>query len=109
MSEQKLYETLAKMRDFHEGIAEALNELIQTKSKQVLGTVKTENIVWQKRTGDKGDFELADLKENKDNKDFEALLADLKEHDGKLTIKPHFYWLFSSGDAVGRKETKYSK
>ncbi len=49
------------------------------------------------------------MKENKDNKDFEALLADLKEHDGKLTIKPHFYWLFSSGDAVGRKETKYSK
>lgn len=109
MSETKLYETLAKVRDFHSGIAEAIDELVQTKSKQVLQEIKVENINWQMRTGERGDYERADVKDNQGNTDFDALVAELKDHDGKITIKPHFYWLFMDQQVVGRKETKFSK
>jgi len=41
--------------------------------------------------------------------DFEALLADLDAHNGKLTKDGWFYWRFSNGDAVGRKKRRQAK
>lgn len=108
MNETKLYETLAKMRDMHSGIAGAIDELIQTESKQMFKEYEIEKIVWQTKTGERGEFELADDKENQGNTDFEAFLADLKQKE-RMTIKPYFYWLFSDGKTIGRKKTKYSQ
>jgi len=108
MNETKLYETLAKMRDLHQGIAESLDQLIQTESKQMFKEYDVEKITWQTKTGERGEFELADIKENKDNIDFDALLADLKQKE-RMTVKPFFYWLFSDGETIGRKKTKFSQ
>ena len=110
MNETKLYETFAKMRDCLLGAADAIDQLIQTESKQIFKEYDVEKIPWQTRTGEKGEFQLADLEENKGNPDFEALLEDLrKEHTTGMTIKPYFYWLFNNKTTIGRKQTKYSQ
>jgi len=60
-----------------------------------------DNIVWQEAIGTRGPYEKA----NPQSTDhFKALLTDLKAHDGKLSRKGYFYWLFGDGSAVGRKK-----
>lgn len=108
MNETKLYEALAKLRDCLLGASDALDNLIQTESKTMFKEYDLEKVTWQTKTGQAGEFELADDKENRGNTDFDALLADLKQKE-KMTIKPYFYWLFSDGKTIGRKKTKFSQ
>jgi len=69
-------------------------------------TYDLNRLKWIKTTGPSGEYEYADKAENMDPdvyEDFQALLADLKEHSGRLTRQGYFIWLFSQGDRIGRK------
>jgi len=59
-------------------------------------------VVWVKKDGDRGPYELAEPDPN--NKVYQAMLQDLKAHDGKLTKDGYFYWVFTDGKAIGRKK-----
>jgi len=62
-----------------------------------------ERILWKSAQGARGYYEKStDL----NNPDFKELVADLKNHQGKLMHNSFFYWLFESGLTVGRKLRK---
>jgi len=101
MSEEiDIYATFAKIRDFHNGIAMAYDELIQQKSKVVLKEYDPEKIKWEDKTGAKGPFQSSD---DVNNSEFKALREDLAKHNGKFNLKGKFYWVFTNGLTIGRK------
>lgn len=63
---------------------------------------KVVNIAWEKRTGEKGEFELAD-KEKNQNVDYLELERLLETAGGSMTSEGLWYWLFRDGKAIGRK------
>ncbi len=54
---------------------------------------------WQPDTGPRGDYESC-----KDGANFGYLKKYLETHNGKATLEGRFYWLFTDGNRVGRKE-----
>ena len=107
MSEEdqlELYEALARIRDYHNAIGDVLDKLIQTKTKIATKEYDTEKIHWVERTGTKGPYQFADPKTEGAKPDFKALLADLKEHNGKFRHKGMFYWVFNDAASIGRKQ-----
>lgn len=109
MVDEDLYEALAVVRDCLSGAADALDRLIGQKSKVVLKEFDVSKIVWTQKEGNKGPYELANKVANADNPNWKALKECLGEKDGKATFEKLFYWLFEDGDAIGRKEAKWSK
>ena len=65
-------------------------------------------IEWQQVQGTKGLYERYPLQNEKAEAtlDFKNLLADLKQHNGKLTRNGVFYWLFTDQATIGRKRRK---
>ena len=60
-----------------------------------------DKIKWEPAQGTKGEYERS---KDVDNPEFKAMLKDLEAHGGKLTREGYFYWVFTNGDAVGRKK-----
>lgn len=61
-------------------------------------------IAWQKRTGQKGEFEVS---EDFNNPEHKALLKFLNEHAGGcINSEGYFYWVYKNGSTVGRKLRK---
>jgi len=58
-------------------------------------------ITWETAQGTKGEYERS---KDVDNPEFKAMLKDLEAHGGRLTREGYFYWVFTNGDAVGRKK-----
>jgi len=56
------------------------------------------NVKWTQDVGKKGPYEKAD----DGAADYQAMLKDLKDHNGKLNHEGRFYWLFSDEKTVGR-------
>ena len=61
------------------------------------------NISWALAEGNRGPYERS---QGSTNLDFNALLKDLNEHDGKLSKDGYFYWIFQDSKTVGRKKAK---
>lgn len=101
MVDEQLYEALAKMRDFHQGIAEALDNLIQQTSETVLKEYDPEKIKWQDKNGQKGPYQASD---DVNNPEFKALLKDLADHKGFITFKGFQYWVFQNGSTIARRK-----
>jgi len=97
-------EFLVKLRDAAQMIADAANEYLESLIPPEGREWDPNKIKWQRAEGPAGPYERASAKENKDNSDFEAMLADLQEHKGKLTRLGYFYWKFTNGEDVGRKK-----
>jgi len=57
-------------------------------------------ISWQDAQGSSGPYKKAT---DYENPDYQLLVKDLRAHEGKLSRGGFFYWLFTRGDAVGRK------
>jgi hypothetical protein len=67
------------------------------------GSVKSfdvSKIQWQKKTGEKGEFELS---EDFNSLDHKALLMSLAKAGGCINIEGWFYWVFKNGSSIGRK------
>jgi hypothetical protein len=103
MVDEKLFETLARLRDGFNGMAMAIDELIQQQTKTVLKTYDTLKVTWQKADGEKGPYEKATEQDNENNNEYRALLDDLNQHMGKLAHAGLFYWLFQDNKTIGRK------
>jgi hypothetical protein len=99
--EMDFYETLAKLRDFHNGIAEALDAFIQQKSKVVLKEYDPEKIKWEDKEGIKGPYQSTD---DADNLEYKALRKDLADHKGFIMYKGFQYWVFQNGTTIGRRK-----
>lgn len=98
------YELLAKLRDFHSGIADALDKYVQTKVKAVVAEPDPEKLVWVNSEGPKGPFQFSN---DAENPEYKALRKDLEDHKGTLTRSGLFYWVFTNGSTIGRKERAY--
>ncbi len=61
-------------------------------------------VKWAEATGPSGEYQLATLENNHDNRDFREMLRDLEEHDGRLSREGWFYWRFQQKTSVGRKK-----
>jgi hypothetical protein len=91
-----------------QALAEFLNgvEASVQSTRHLLKKVKVEGwdpgkITWKATEGPSGPYERAD---KQDNTDYQLLLKDLQENDGKMRREGFFYWLFDRQDAVGRKK-----
>jgi hypothetical protein len=60
----------------------------------------TEEILWTAQTGQKGEYEKT---EDRDNPSFQALLKTLQSHEGKMQADGWFLWIFPDGQTIGRK------
>lgn len=63
------------------------------------------NVTWEKRTGEKGEFEIAEKAKNQ-NVDYVELEKLLKFGGGSMPSEGFFYWIFQDGNAIGRKPNK---
>lgn len=102
---------LVKLRDAHQQIADVCNEELEKKRPQKTKTVESynpENIKWNKAEGNRGPFQAYPKRgvEPEKTADYLNLLADLKQHDGKLTKDGFYYWLFLNNITIGRKKSK---
>ena len=68
-----------------------------------------EKIDWIQKEGAKGPFEQSALRQNMNIPDFDELIKDLRDHDGKLQRDGLFYWLFTDSQTVGRKTSTWKK
>jgi len=100
---------LVKLRDALQMAVDACSEYLESLVPPEARDWNPENIKWEQAQGPSGPYERAGPKENAGNPDFEALIADLDQHNGKLTKQNWFYWLFSNRDAVGRKQQRQAK
>jgi multidrug resistance efflux pump len=66
------------------------------------------NIGWVETEGAKGKYQRYPAKGGKaeSTADYKNMLADLKQHSGKLIRDSYFYWVFTDQATVGRKKTK---
>jgi len=101
MSEEiDIYATFAKIRDFHNGIAMAYDELIQQKSKVVLKEYDPEKIAWVEAEGPRGKYQkTADA----NDPEYKVLRKDLADHKGFINFKGFQYWIFPNGITIGRR------
>ncbi len=58
-------------------------------------------IQWIRTEGSKGPYERS---EDTNSPDFKTLMKQLTQHNGKMSNKGYFYWLFQNGLTVGRKK-----
>jgi hypothetical protein len=65
-------------------------------------------ISWQRAEGARGLYERypAPSQRAEATLDYVNLVKDLKDHGDKLTRGSFFYWLFSDGATVGRKQKR---
>ena len=61
------------------------------------------HVSWTRAEGSRGPYERS---EDVNNREFKAMVKDLAAHGGRLTREGYFYWLFESGDIVGRKRRR---
>jgi hypothetical protein len=98
---------LREADEIRKAIDEYLNLQLQLMEQGV--TYSLDRIKWTRAEGPSGPYEYADKADNMgpaEYEDFQALLADLKDHGGRLSRQGYFMWLFSKGDRVGRKPSR---
>lgn len=101
--EQRLDLMDARIGVFTRVFSEILSELAQLDDVELAQDTRPwdpNRITWQETEGSSGLYEKAS---DASNPDYELLVKDLRSHDGKLSRSRFFYWLFTKGDAVGRK------
>jgi len=109
-AEEKLCEIISDHADGLEALAVKLKsgiaELIRKKdsaSQPKSPTdvpVDTEEIVFTRLMGTKGEYEKS---EDFENPRFKALKTTLQAHNGTMTADGFFLWIFPDGKAIGRK------
>ena len=103
MSEQVVAEAVIEFSNAVEAACVKLRHDLGASAEQVKWTWTPDKIAWTDKQGEKGAFQIS---EDKDNSDFQKMLADLQEHKGKLNREGVFYWVFPDGSTVGRKTVK---
>jgi len=104
-------ETKLKLRDAFQMAADALNEDIEQDAPQEVKTEKQPEydlirVVTRQTEGPNGIYLKITKEDNKNNRDYELLIEDLKKHSGRLTKQGYFAWLFDDKKTAGMKLSK---
>jgi hypothetical protein len=95
-------EALVKIRDGLRMASDAIDDYLQTLGPQESpARYDPEKIKWQDAQGDKGPYQKSTDLNSLDHKE---LLKDLATHEGKLTRRGFFYWVFQDSSTIGRKK-----
>jgi len=95
---------IVKLRDALQLAVDACEEYLERLAPPEAREWDPSKIKWVRAEGPSGPYERASAKENAGNPDYEAMMADLDAHNGKLMKSGYFYWRFTNGDDVGRKK-----
>lgn len=100
-------EDAVKLRDHSQAIADVWNEILEkNEPKQEEPKYDLMKIVTEQVEGPSGIYLKVTAKNNPGNPDYEALIEDLKQHNGKLTKQGYFVWLFDDKETAGMKLSK---
>jgi len=85
---------------------EAEKQLEKTSSPESLWDA--EKIKWVEAEGARGPYQRYSAPHEKAEftVDYKNMLKDIKEHGNRMTRSDHFYWLFTDGATVGRKQRR---
>jgi len=61
---------------------------------------------WEQRQGAKGPYEWVTKRQTQNSDNFRVLRGALQDHEGRLSVGEHYYWLGSEGDAIFRRRKK---
>ena len=105
MSDDKATDALIAFLDAAEAGIAAAKQILKEKGVATTPRITwdPEKIKWTQEEGFKGKYEKS---EDVNNLEFKAMLKDLQEHKGRMTHNGFFYWVFTNGSTVGRKEMK---
>jgi len=100
-----------KLRDAAQMIVDAANEQLDQSSPfddKVVQPYDPNSLGWIRTEGQKGPYERYPAFQQKPTStfDYNNLLIDLKNHDGKLVRNGLFYWLWDDEQTIGRKTFK---
>jgi hypothetical protein len=109
--EIRLFDMLfSELRDLDQRRTEVIDEFLSKIGKPITGKKELQydiiKVVTRQTEGQKGYYLKASAEDNQNNRDFELLIEDLKQHDGKLTKQGYFAWLFSDNKNAGMKLSK---
>ena len=100
MTDPKI-ELLAKTRDGHRMIADAIDEYLETCAPKFAQDLIPDLslMVWRATMGPKGKFEIC---EDVANPRYRELQTCLRQHNGKMTLQGFFVWTLADGK-IARK------
>lgn len=90
-------------KDFLDLLDKKLDEILKICSEikgNKVSEKKVEGIKWIQTEGKNG---LYDKAEPNDSLEYQDLLKEIKDHNGKMIKEGFFYWIFSDGLTIGRK------
>ena len=105
MSEKKIEKLRAELNAIYEGfsfIISRIDELEKIAASHI-DAWNPGKIKWSPAEGPSGVYEKASKQESVD---YQAMIDDLKAHQGCLTKSDLFFWLFDDGETVGKKPKK---
>lgn len=105
MSEKEIEKLRAEMNAVYEGLSFILSRIDEIE-KAAAGHIDAWNptkIKWSSAEGPSGVYEKASKQESAD---YQAMIDDLKAHQGCLTKDDLFFWLFDDGETTGKKPKK---
>ena len=105
MSNDKATDALIAFLDAAEAGIAAAKQILKEKGVAISPTIAWDpaKIKWTEEEGFKGKYERS---EDVDNLEFKTMLKDLQQHKGRMTREAYFYWVFTNGSTVGRKQMK---
>ena len=84
---------------------DVLKAKVLKEASDTIETFDPSKVKWLPKSGAKGPFELATIKDNVGNVEYSRMVA-LLQTAGSLTKDKLWYWLFPTGEAVGRKTVR---
>jgi len=97
---------LVLVRDGALMVADGVSKILESSEPETQLQYDIMKIVTRQTEGPSGVYLKASEEDNRNNPDYEALLEDLKQHDGKLTRQGYFCWLFDDNTTAGMKLSK---
>jgi hypothetical protein len=106
LSKKEIQKIQAQIDAIFEAFSFALSkieELEKTYQQSQSKTWDSSKVKWEQSEGPSGVYEKASKQESAD---YQAMIDDLKAHQGCLTKDDFFFWLFNDGETAGRKPRK---
>ena len=99
---------LVKMRDYHQAIADALNEELEKHGppEAKYATKDYNRLKWETKTGTKGNYEQTTKEANQGNEVFKALQQILKSHKGFVQLGNFKFWFDRNNEDVIDRRAK---